>query len=397
MKIAPLPANEDERLKAVHEYYILDTLPESDFDDITRIATELCHTPISLVSIIDKHRQWFKSRHGLITPEVSRNFAFCSHAINTPDDVFVVNDLRNDERFHDNPLVIGEPHATFYAGIPLVNPDGYALGTLCVWDTIPRELDDRQIYTLKSLARQIVSQLELRRKIIQLKQKQTALKSAYDDLEKFTYIASHDLKSPLNNIISLSHFIKDEYLDKLDKDGVEYITYLNEAARQLSDMVSCILEYSKSSQLLVENKEYVNLGDLIEEIKGLLLFTERTFISYDGSNRLVYTSRIALKQILLNLMQNAIKYNDKELIQIEIIYGEDRHNYSFIVKDNGPGIADENKEKIFELFERLKRKDADGIGMGLAIVKRLSEKLGGSIKLDSQLGLGTSFVVTIPK
>ncbi len=397
MKIAQLPANEHERLKALHEYYILDTLPETDFDDITRIATELCHTPISLVSIIDSHRQWFKSRHGLITPEISRDFAFCSHAINTPHEVFIVEDLTKDDRFHDNPLVAGEPHVVFYAGIPLVNPDGFALGTLCVWDNIPRVLEEKQIYSLKSLARQIVSQLELRKKIIQLKQKQSALKIAYDDLEKFSYIASHDLKSPLNNIISLTHFIKDEYHDKLDKDGVEYINYLHDAAHQLSDLVSCILNYSKSSQLLVENKEYIDVNELLEEVKGLLPIPVNTYITHEKCKNEVYTSRIALKQILLNLVQNAIKYNDKPQIHIQIIMGEDRHNYTFEVRDNGPGIADENKEKIFELFERLKRKDAEGMGMGLAIVKRLAEKLGGAIKVQSRLGQGTSFLFTVPK
>jgi GAF domain-containing protein len=101
MKTAPVPANEHKRLKTLHEYGILDTIQEADFDDITRIAAEVCRTPISLVSIIDAHRQWFKSRHGLITSETSRDFAFCAHAISNPEEVFIIPDTSKDERFHD--------------------------------------------------------------------------------------------------------------------------------------------------------------------------------------------------------------------------------------------------------------------------------------------------------
>ena len=401
MKIASLPANEQERLKAIHEYHILDTLPETDFDDITRIATDLCSTPISLVSIIDADRQWFKSRYGLITPEISRDFAFCAHAINTPGEILVVPDLRKDERFYDNPFVIGEPHVIFYAGIPLVNPEGYALGTLCVWDRVPRQLDDKQICTLKSLARQIVSQLELRKKIAQLKQQQVVLKSAYADLERFSYVASHDLKGPLNNIISLTQLLKDEYGLKLDENGNGYINYLNDAAYQLSDLVTGILNYSRSSQILVDVREDIDVAHLLEEITGLMKIPANTNISYSfkkGSKH-VHTSRIALKQILMNLLQNAIKYNDKEQTCIEIILIEDHDTYSFEIKDNGPGIAEKNKEKIFELFQRLhhKGKGGDSMGIGLAIVKKLAEKLGGGVAVVSEIGKGTSFILTIHK
>jgi hypothetical protein len=403
--MAPLPPNEQERLEALNEYHILDTLPESDFDDITRIASEVCKTPISLVTIIDADRQWHKSNLGLHTPageketESPRKTSFCAHAILTPELELVVPDAKKDARFADNPSVTGEPFIGFYAGIPLVNPEGFALGTLCVLDHKPHTLTDDQLKTLKALARQVVCQLELRRKNTQLKEQQAELQNAYNDLEKFSYIASHDLKSPLNNIISLTHLLKDDYSNLLDEEGNEYINFLNDSAYQLSDMVNGILHYSKSSQLLLENKEYINIAQLIQEVVGLQVIPENCLVYYETGNKQIFTSRIALKQILLNLLHNAIRYGNQENIKIEIFFTESSSKYTFEIKDNGPGIDPKNQDKIFDLFERLqkKTKDGEGSGIGLAIVKRLVEKLGGSIKVVSDLGMGASFIFTIPK
>ncbi len=399
MKIAPVPANEHDRLKTLHAYGILDTMQETEFDDITRIAAEVCHTPISLVSIIDAHRQWFKSRHGLITHETSRDFAFCAHAINNPNEILVINDTSKDERFHDNPLVTGEPHVAFYAGIPLVNPEGYALGTLCVWDIRPKDLNESQLMTLQSLARQIVCQLELKRKIKELNAKQAELKRAYEDLDKFASIASHDLKSPLNNIISLTHLLKDGYGGTLNDEGNEYIQYLNDASYQLSEMVTGILKYSRSSQLITDEKEDIGVYSILEEVSALLHVPENAAITYDFSNMHIHTSHIALKQILMNLLGNAIKYNDKPKIIVNIAVREDALKHTFEIKDNGYGIATADTERIFELFERVDSKDkADNSqGIGLTIVKRLVEKLGGEIKVRSTPGKETVFTFTIPK
>ncbi len=168
MKEAEIPFSEIRRLSALDKLQILDTLPEEDFDAITQLASEICGVPISLVSLIDKDRQWFKSRVGIDIEESARNISFCGHAINTQDEFFLINDSSKDERFADNPLATMENGVVFYAGFPLTDKEGNTFGTLCVIDHKPRELSEFQIGVLKKLSKQIVKLLELRLANIQL-------------------------------------------------------------------------------------------------------------------------------------------------------------------------------------------------------------------------------------
>jgi GAF domain-containing protein len=159
---APLPTNEAERLTTLKEYHILDTGAEQSYDDITTLAAHICEVPIALISIVDEARQWFKSRVGMEQQQTSREIAFCAYAI-LQQEPFIVKDAKKDQRFADNPLVTGEPHIRFYAGFPLINVEGLALGTLCVIDRQPRQLSAEQLKTMQALARQVMALLELRR------------------------------------------------------------------------------------------------------------------------------------------------------------------------------------------------------------------------------------------
>lgn len=188
MQKPQIPKNEEARLAELFSYRILDTQPEEDYDNLTRLASSICETPISLVSLIDPERQWFKSHHGLEASETPRDFAFCAHAINRQHEVLVVPDSRKDDRFHDNPLVTGAPDVIFYAGVPLVSSNGFALGTLCVIDNKPKEISDSQIESLRILGKQVVKLMELRRSHVALRETNTF----YDTVLESTLAGSWD-------------------------------------------------------------------------------------------------------------------------------------------------------------------------------------------------------------
>src|SRR6516165_4747133 len=181
-----MPSLEAARVAALNRYAILDTEPEQTFDDLVTLAAYVCKTPIAMLSLVDDHRQWFKSKVGVEVRETPVEISFCVHAIKQQD-VFIVPDALKDDRFRDNPLVVNEPHIRFYAGAPLVNEDGYALGTLCVVDRQPRELDESQKEALKSLRSLALGQIELRQNL-------QLLKEALNDRTKEEHAREQELK-----------------------------------------------------------------------------------------------------------------------------------------------------------------------------------------------------------
>ena len=159
--------SETERLEALRRYRILDTQPEQAFDDLTLLASYVCETPIALITLVDADRQWFKSKIGISATETSRSISFCSHAIQQTG-LYIVADAASHETFRENPFVTGDPNIRFYAGAPLITPEGQALGTLCVIDSVPRTLTPAQIDALEALKRQVQAQLELRVNLLEL-------------------------------------------------------------------------------------------------------------------------------------------------------------------------------------------------------------------------------------
>lgn len=394
------PQNEVERLNELNSFSILDTLSETDYDNLTAIASEICNTPISLISLIDDKRQWFKSHHGLDATETPREYAFCAHAINEPQKILMVPDAREDNRFHDNPLVTKDPLVIFYAGVPLISDEGLALGTLCVIDHKPNKLDKKQLQSLTALSNQVMNLLNLRKNKIKLEKALLDLEEKNTTLEKFAHIAAHDLKSPLIGISSLTKLVSEKYASKIDLKGQKMLEVIERASDKLRGLIDGLLENSKSQQFLEEKKSNINLETLKDEIYNLFTYEKNLSIDLKSTINEIYVNKIVLEQILINLIANAIKYNNKKTVKIEIGVKEFDSNYEFYVQDNGLGIALEHQEQIFKIFEIVTLKDKFGLsgnGIGLATVKNLVEKSGGTISVQSELGKGSKFIFTINK
>lgn len=397
---ASVTENEEDRLKALESYEILDSLPQKDYDDITRLASEICNTPISLISFVDEERQWFKSRHGLEAAETPKEYAFCAHAILKPNEVLIVHDATKDDRFVNNPLTTGHPKVVFYTGVPLVNEEGHALGTLCVIDNRPKELTANQIEALKSLANQVMAQLELRRKVKELDALTLELQKSNEYLERFALMASHDIKSPLTSIMLTGQLLKAKYHSSLDEKGNQMLDIVNSSASSLLKFLNQMLEYSKSYKVLTQKKDEICVNELIAEVLKLVNIPESFRVETPADLLYIRTSAIALEQILINLLNNAVRYNDKSEGFIRLSFEEKADCYQFCVTDNGIGIEQKNYFRIFEPMTTLNRRDRynkRGSGIGLSTVKNLVDSLGGEIEVESVLTKGTTFRFTIQK
>jgi len=391
-----LPKNEQERLRAVKSYNLLDTLPEQDFDNITALVASICDVPISLVTLLDADRNFLKSHYGIPFNESPRDISFCGHAILDESNIFIVEDARKDKRFKDNPLVT-EQGAIFYAGVRLINPQGFPLGTLCVFDVKPRTLDSKQKKTLLALAHQVMNLFEERKKNKQLELLQKELQNKNEELKNFAGVISHDMKMPLANMILTADILKAKYSDQLDTQAQKYISYLKQSSFTLSDYISGLLAHYESDKLTSGSHETFDLNQLLEEIVDLLNIDIDCEINFPEDNLELSCNRAALEQILLNLIGNSLKYNDKEKIVIDMTCTKIDDVYRFVLSDNGMGIPKEKQSEIFDLFTtvgNLDRNGKKGHGIGLSTVQNLVKGMGGEISVSSELGKRTTFEFT---
>ncbi|MES2065000.1 MAG: GAF domain-containing sensor histidine kinase [Bacteroidota bacterium] len=396
----PIPANENERLEALASYNILDTLPEVDFEELTLLASQICQTPVALISLLDDKRQWFKSIIGADFRETPKEQAFCAHTIVGIDDIMIVSDAREDARFASNPLVTGNPNIVFYAGVPLINHNGYALGSLCVIDVEPKNLTAEQIKSLKILARQVLTQIELRKKVNELEVSNTRLLETNTFIQKFAITAAHDIKNPLSSILLTSQALQMRLNNTGDQKSRSLVGLTISASKRLLTLVDEMLNYSNEPALLLSDQRCLQLNKLLKSVVELIDVPHSVKVNFPKVEHTLICSSVALEQIFLNLLTNAVRYNNKQQGVVNIQFREEGDYYNFKISDNGIGIAEKNLQKIFEkavTLDTLDRFNKKGNGLGLHTVKLLVEKLQGCIHVESQVDEGTVFVFSVKK
>lgn len=397
---ASIPDNEADRIEKLDLYRILDTPPEEAFDRITRTIAEIIDVPIALVSLVDRDRQWFKSRFGLDAEETPRDLAFCSHAI-LGNDLFVVEDTTQDPRFSSNPLVVSEPSIRFYAGAPLKTPDGYNLGTLCAIDRRPRSLTDAQRRLLSDFAHIVVDELELRvalknsMKLVAGEIRQRALKN------DFIATVSHELRTPLTSIKGSLGLLRGGAVKNIPDDAADLIGLADRNVNNLMTLIDDLLDFQQMDSGNLELEfEVINAETLVrqtcENIEGYALERKIKIRIENNFTQPLHGDPARLAQVFSNLISNAIKFSPEGG---EVVVATDLRDEKLYlsVEDQGSGVPENFQRQVFDKFAQAdgvnKRK---GTGLGLAISKSIVEAHRGEIGFKSDVGKGATFFVMLP-
>ncbi len=414
MQLPKIPLNECDRLKDLFEYEVLDTSPETSFDEVTNLASHICEVPIALISLIDEKRQWFKSRVGLDVLETPRDFSICAHAINSKD-LFEVTNTLVDDRFKDNVLVTGNPHIRFYAGMPLITPRGHAIGTLCVIDKIPRRLTDHQKKGIRTLARHVIDLFELKLNNKNIKQLNDSLTEANHRITKqqdaliqsakqqtIGAMASgicFELGTPLVNVTSkLKELIEATSAEKFDKGQFsDHLISLDKNIQRIEKMVSTLREFSKDDELLVKK---IDVHDLMHDLMTLVrerFHNSGVKLLFDLPESAEFkASYNQVSQVLINLLHNsfdAVVGKSNGWVKISVYTSPDE--IMFKVSDSGSGLETEAKERLFEPFFTTKP-IGKGVGLSLYISQGIVENHRGQLFLD-ETSPNTTFTVKFPR
>jgi signal transduction histidine kinase len=396
---APLPEDEPARLAALHDAQVLDTAPEEDFDDIALLASEICGTPMGLVSLVDTDRQWFKAKHGLEVDQTHRDLSFCAHAIHGHE-LFEIPDAAHDQRFADNPMVLGDDGIRFYAGAPVVLDGTYSVGTVCVVDHVPRELTPAQRRALRSLARHASVQLELRRYARHAGAVADRLRQLDRMKDSFLATVSHELRTPLSSIRG--------YLEMLLEDDFDAETsrrFLSVMQRNSDRLLRLIDDLLLVARLTDEGEELdvteIDLAEIAHQVTSACRpLADHKEVKLSDRTESPVPARGDAKRLghaLNHLVVNAIKFTAAGgEISVDARADEEPE---LIITDTGVGIPSDDLPHVFDRFwraEKSRSRHTGGSGLGLAIVRKLAEAHGGTVTATSTPGQGSTFTLTFP-
>ncbi|WP_456312338.1 ATP-binding protein [Pseudomonas shirazensis] len=395
----PVPHNELQRLAALKRYNILDTLPDTAFDDATQLVSYICGVPIAHISFIDENRQWFKSQIGVGVTEVPREISFCRYTI-LDSKMVEINDTHLNERFKDDPNVVDGFKVRFYAGVPLTTPEGYNIGTLCAADHVSKELNENQRNALSIIAKHIIYQLELGTKNNELANQKKIAQRAVLAKDSFLANMSHEIRTPLNAIIGFTDLLAQTRLDAVQR---HYIDSVQIAEENLLIIVNDILDLSKieSGNLTIEAQPF-NLKNTLKHVYDLLKVKVPKDIEFNlfldaDMPETVIGDQGRLNQILVNLTGNALKFTQEGEVTVsvkKVDETDDHYFLKFLVKDTGIGIPENQIQNIFERFTQAEESTTrrfGGTGLGLSIVKQLVELHNAEIHVKSKPGKGSEF------
>ncbi len=399
---AELPMNEVERIQVLQEYGILDTGEEACFNDLVQLAAKICDAPISIISLLDQDRSWFKSSFGLPRGQVDRKYSICSHAI-LQTEVFVVEDTTLDERFADNPIVSGDLNVRFYAGAPLTSSTGHHLGTLCVLDSKARTISDEQVNALRILAHQVMAHLELRKSHQALEINNEKLREINANKDKFFSIIAHDLRAPFHGILGFSEVLETE-IEELDEKGIRDIAgYLRSTAHATFRLLENLLQWAMSEGgALVHHPQEVQVEQVFQtifEILGAMAQKKNIMLHSDVCPELhCFVDINMMTSVLQNLCSNALKFT-RSGGHVYLSAHRSGSEVYITVRDTGIGMT---KEQIDDFFSRqqprsLKGTDGEkGTGLGLLLCRQFVEKNNGKMLIESKIDEGTTFTITLP-
>jgi signal transduction histidine kinase len=409
MIAAPIPANEKERLQELIRYEVLYTQYEEDFDQIVQLASAICKTPISTITLLDFNKQWFKAKIGIENTEGDRDVSFCGHAIVQDEAIMIVNDALADQRFIDNPLVLEDPNIRFYAGYPLVSPSGYKLGTLCVIDRVPRSLTPEQELTLKTLGNQVVKlfELRLRNKEVEAKNKlveeqKIQLQESAAVQNKIISIIAHDVRGPVTSLKTMIELTKTKSLT--EEETAVLLDMLDKQLDGTLDMLTNLVDWG--SMLLKKGKlsiTSVNVSSIVDKIfknlSSMVQLKGNQFQNLVAHDIAVMADENTFRFILRNIISNANKFTTNGTITVHVQPNKNDNSISIIVSDTGCGMSSEIQQHLFNPAKRHSREGTHkekGSGLGLILVKEFAEAMHASIEVKSEPGKGTSFSVLLP-